>query len=151
MKNVEVLLRQNVKDLGRVGDVVKVAAGYARNYLIPSQMAARATPEMVKAMAKRREKSEAEEAAQRAQYQGVLDTLTQLSLKTAVKADEKGHLFGSVNVTALAKLLEEAGHPVEESQIRLAEPIKTIGTHSFPVHVHGELAAAVTVEVEAEA
>ena len=151
MKNVEVLLRQNVKDLGRVGDVVKVAAGYARNYLIPSQLAARATPEMVKAMAKRREKFEADEAAQRAKYQGVLDTLTQLSLKTAVKADDKGHLFGSVNVAALAKLLGEAGHVVEESQIRLAEPIKTVGSHSFPVHVHGELAAQVTIEVEAEA
>ena len=151
MKNVEVLLRENVKDLGLVGDVVKVAAGYARNYLIPSQKASRATPEMVKAMAKRREKLEAEDVARRAEFQGALDTLEQLSLKTSAKADEHGRLFGSVNVAALAKLLAEAGHEIEESQIRLDEPIKTIGSHSFPVHVHGDLAAEVTIEVEAEA
>ena len=141
MKNVEVLLRESVKDLGHVGDVVVVAAGYARNYLIPSQKATRATSEMVKAMAKRREKLDAEDAVRRAEFQGVLDTLSKLSLKTAVKADEKGHLFGSVNVATLVKLLGDAGHTADESQVRLGEPIKTTGAHSFTVQVYGDLVA----------
>ena len=150
MKNIEVLLREDVRDLGRVGDVVKVAAGYARNYLLPSQKAVAASADLVKAMAKRRAAIEAEEAARRAEFEGVLEALGNLTVSTTEKADEKGHLFGSVNAATIAVLLREAGHAIEEAQVRLEQPIKTTGTHLVPVHVHAELAAEVTVEVTPE-
>ena len=72
-------------------------------------------------------------------------------VSTSGKADENGHLFGSVNAAAVAKLLEEKGFGIEEKDVRLGAPIKAVGTHEVPVHVHGEHTATVQVEVTAEA
>ena len=151
MKTVQVLLRESVKDLGKVGDVVDVAAGYARNYLVPRRIAVEATEENKKMMTRRRALVDAQEAALAADVAARVTALESVTVKTAGKADENGHLYGSVNAAAIAKLLAAAGHPTEEKDVRLSEAIKAVGTHSVPIHVHGESMANITVEVEAAA
>lgn len=149
MKNVTILLRENVKDLGMVGDVVTVAAGYARNYLLPSRSAVQATPENVKMMERRRARMLAEMAAKEEQIAEQIAAFGKLKLVATEKADESGSLYGSVTAARIAELLSEAGHPMEEKSVRLEEPIKTLGTHEVPVHLFGEHYAGIQVVVEA--
>lgn len=150
MKNVKVLLREDVDDLGRIGDVVKVAPGYARNYLLPYQLAVEATADNVRAMERKRALVEAELAAREADISAKIESLGKLTLTTREKADDTGTLYGSVNAARIAELLAAAGHPVEERDVRLDEPIKTLGAHEVPVHIFGEHYAGIQVVVEAE-
>jgi large subunit ribosomal protein L9 len=148
-QRVEVLLRDHVKSLGRCGDVVKVSLGYARNYLLPRKIAVEATDDNKRGMVRRRALLDQEEAQRNAEIQARVSALAGVSVKTSGKADETGHLFGSVNAAAIAELLRQAGHGVEDKAVRMDAPIKTVGTHKVKVHVHGEEHAEVTVEVEA--
>jgi len=148
---VEVLLRDNIKTLGRCGDVVKVTQGYARNYLLPRRLAVQANEENKKAMVRRRAILDAEEAKRDAEIVARVASLNGIMVATKVKADENGHLYGSVNAATIVALLERAGHRYEEKAIRIEAPIKTVGTHPVKVHVHGDHFAEVKVVVEAEA
>lgn len=149
MKRVQVLLRDNVANLGRCGDVVQVAAGYARNYLLPRRVAVAATAENVKSMERRRAELDAEENAQRAELQSRVEAIEGLTLRTTERADEGGQLFGSVNASLVATLLSEKGFETDERHVRLESPIKSVGRHQVEVHVHGDLSASVTIEVNA--
>ncbi len=148
-KNVEVLLRDNVKNLGKCGDVVKVSPGYARNYLLPRRIAITANDDNKKSMVRRRALLDVEDAKRDAEVQVRVDSLNGIMVMTKVKADEHGHLYGSVNAANIVELLARAGHPYEEKAIRM-EPIKEVGTHSVKIHVHGDHFAEVRVVVEAE-
>jgi large subunit ribosomal protein L9 len=150
MKNVEVLLKEDVRHLGRVGDVVKVASGYARNYLYPRGLVLPATEQNVRAFARRRARIEAEEAERRSEFEGAASALEGVRVHTVEKADDGGRLYGSVNTSRVVELLAAAGHTVEEDQVRLDQPIKAIGTHRLEVHVFADLTAEVIVEVEPE-
>ena len=147
MKTVRVLLRENVTDLGRCGDVVKVAAGYARNYLVPRRIAVEATEENIRLMRRRGERLDAAEAARSKEVSARITALEALTLTTTEAADENDHLYGSVNAAAIVRLLADAGHAIEEKDVRLEEPIKQLGTHTVPIHVHGERSASLTVVV----
>jgi len=147
MANVKILLRENVQDLGLIGDVVEVAPGYARNFLLPRKLAVAATSENVRAMERRRARWDAEQAARAADIQVRIDALAAAQLETTEKADETGSLYGSVGIATIARLLNEAGHPTEEKDVRLPEPIKSVGTHAVAVHVHGDQHATVQVTV----
>ena len=150
MKNVEILLRERVSDLGEVGDVVKVAAGYARNYLVPHGFAVEATPENVKMMQRRRERLDAENAQREADISAKIEALGNLKLTTTGKADESGTLYGSVGAAQIAELLTTAGHATDEKDVRLDEPIKSLGTHEVPIHVFGEHYAGIQIVVQSE-
>jgi len=150
MKNVKILLRENVDDLGMIGDVVSVAPGYARNYLFPSRAAVEATPENVKMMERRRVRYEAAVVAQEAEISAKIESLGNLTLTTKEKADETGTLYGSVGAHKIAELLTKAGHPTAEKDVRIDEPIKTLGTHEVPIHIHGEHYAGIQVFVQSE-
>ena len=150
MKSVEVLLREAVTDLGRPGDVVKVAAGYARNYLLPRRIAVAATEENKKVMVKRRAIYDAQEIAKTAEVNAAVKALSELVIKTKQRADEQGHLYGSVNAALIAELLTAAGFVFEEKAIRIGAPIKTVGSHVFQLHVHGDSHAEVKIEVSAD-
>lgn len=149
MKNVTVLLREEVPNLGDVGDVVKVASGYARNYLLPYRYAVEATPYNVKMMERRRARVIAEREAREADIAEKIESLGRLMLRTAEKADDGGTLYGSVGAARIAELLTEAGHPTAEKDVRIDEPIKTLGTHEVPVHIFGEHYAGIQIVVEA--
>lgn len=148
-KYVEVLLRDNIKDLGRCGDVVKVSPGYARNYLLPRRIAITANEDNKKAMVRRRALLDVEEAKRDAEVQVRVDSLNGIMVATKVKADEHGHLYGSVNAANVVELLARAGHKYDEKDVRM-EPIKEVGTHPVKIHVHGDRFAEVKVVVEAE-
>ena len=151
MKNVEILLRENVDSLGMCGDVVKVAPGYARNYLVPYGKAVQATPENKRLMDRRRVRLEAEAAVKHAEMDAWIATLSSLTLTTNERADEAGHLYGSVSPAAIVALLAQKGHPVEERNVRIDTPIKQVGEHKVKVHVYGDKEAEMTVNVVAAA
>lgn len=151
MATTKVLLRETVKDLGIVGDVVDVAPGYARNFLLPKKIATFATPENIKAYAKKRERYQAELAAREAEIQARVEALGSVKVSTTEKADETGSLYGSVSAANIAALLDAAGHPVDEKAVRLDEPIKNVGTYEVPIHVHGDHFAGIQLVVEGEA
>jgi len=149
-RTIEVLLREDIRDLGRCGDVVKVAAGHARNYLMPRRLAVEATEDNRRAMQRRRTRLDAEAAVLATEARQRAERLAGVELRTGGRADEAGHLFGSVNAARIAELLAAAGHGFREQDVRLETPLKTVGTHVVRVHVHGEVFAEVRVTVEAE-
>ncbi len=150
MAKIEVLLRDHVKDLGRCGDIVRVSPGFARNYLLPNRMAVEATEDNKKAMVRRRAQLDLEEAQRDAEVKARVASLDGIMVMTKVKADEHGHLYGSVNAAQIAAMLEKAGHRYDEKAVRIDAPIKEVGTHPVKIHVQGDAYAEVKVVVEAE-
>ncbi len=150
MKDTEVLLKEHVKNLGKCGDIVRVAPGYARNFLIPRGIAIGATDDNKKAMSRRREKLDAEEAILFAEIDKRLNAIAALSLETIERADTNGHLYGSVTANTIVSLLASAGHEVDEKDVRLEKHIKEVGTYQVPIHLHADRSTEVTVEVKSE-
>ena len=150
-RNVEVLLREHMKYLGRCGDVVMVAPGYARNFLYPRKMAMAATNENKKAMSRRRLVLDALEAKKTAEVEALVSALSGIEVETTARADEQGHLFGSVNAANILELLIAKGHAFEEKAVRLEAPIKQVGKHPVTLHVHGDHYAEIVVSVVATA
>lgn len=148
-RNVEVLLREHMKYLGRCGDVVMVAPGYARNFLYPRKMAMAATNENKKAMSRRRLVLDALEAKKTAEVEALVSALSGIEVETTARADEQGHLFGSVNAANILELLIAKGHAFEEKAVRLEAPIKQVGKHPVKLHVHGDHYAEIVVSVVA--
>jgi len=147
---MEVILKEDVADLGFRGDVVKVADGYARNYLLPRKLAMQATDtnkaviEQMKSAAARRsasEKSKAEEFA--AKLEGV-------SLSFTRKVGEAGHLFGSVTSADIAAELAAQGVEVDRRKVQLGDPLKNVGEFTVPVRLHREVTAHLKVKVHGE-
>ena len=148
---MEVILKEDVNKLGSRGDVVKVAEGYGRNYLIPKKLAIEATAanraviEQMKAAAVRRlarEKGDAEALAQ--QFAGVELLFTR-------KAGEHDHLFGSVTSSDIAHELEHKGLNIDRRKIQLDEPLKSIGEFNVPVKLHRDVTVPVKVKIQKDA
>jgi large subunit ribosomal protein L9 len=150
MKTMEVLLREHIDPLGKCGDVVTVKAGYARNYLLPNRLAIQANADNKKAMERRRLKLDAEEAERMAEIETRVLVLSGTSLETVQKCDDNGHLYGSVNAALVVELLNAQNRNVEEKDVRIDVPIKTIGEHTVHVHVHGERYADIEIDVQPE-
>jgi large subunit ribosomal protein L9 len=148
---MEVILKEDVANLGHRGDVVKVADGYGRNFLLPRKLALQATLankvviEQMKSAAARRfatEKAQAEELATK---------LTPIVLSFTRKSGEAGQLFGSVTSADIAAEIETKGVEIDRRKIQLAEPIKTVGEYDVAIKLHREVTAHVKVKVVAEA
>lgn len=150
MKTVEVLLRENLDPIGRCGDVVRVKSGFARNYLLPNRLAVAATPDNKKAMERRRLRLDAEEAERVAEIETRIMVISSERLTTVQKADENGHLYGSVSPATVVELLGAAGKAIDEKDVRIETPIKVVGTHKVRIHVHGERYAEIEIAVERE-
>src|SRR5687768_800421 len=119
MANVKLLLKESIKHVGKVGDVVEVSAGYARNYLLPKDLAVEPTPNNVKKIEARRKEIERIEADKRATQAELIKTLEGVEVMLERRANEQGHLFGSVSATDIAKQLQAQGHAVEADDISL--------------------------------
>ena len=150
MKSLELLLREHVKDLGRCGDIVKVAPGYARNYLIPRNLAVATTEENKRIVERRKARIEAQEALEAKEAQERVEVLSKIELRTVEKTDETGKLYGSVSAARVVELLAGIGHEVDVKNVRLDAPIKTVGAHVIQVHVAGELNAELTIHVDGD-
>jgi len=144
---MELLLKQNVEHLGRTGDVVDVKPGYARNYLLPRGLAVLVTKGNMAEVERARAQALAEEEARLAGLKDLGAKLADLSVTIEGKANEEGHLFGSVNAAQIAAALREKDVAVDEKMVRLDSPLKEIGVYDVTVHLHADVEAAVKVWV----
>jgi large subunit ribosomal protein L9 len=147
---MKVILKQDVEKLGKVGDVVKVAPGYGRNYLIPKKYALEATPgnvkiaEMEKVVQARRDSRDKEGATILARE------IVKLTVTIRRKSGEAGALYGSVTALDIADFLITHKIDIDKRKIQLEEPIKTIGEYEVPIRLHREVTVPIKVIVEAE-
>ncbi len=148
---MEVILREDVADLGSVGDIVKVKPGFARNYLLPRGLAVVADRRNIHVLEHQKRLVGDKRERDRKQAQSFADRLNNLRLAIKARAGEEGKLFGSVTNLDIEKALAAQGFSIERRRIRLEEPIKSIGEHAVPVHLAAGVNARVTVVVEAEA
>lgn len=144
---MEIILRQGVENLGKPGDVVKVKAGYARNYLLPHGLAYEATPGNLKRIQQERARLDAEENERRGAAQTLAERLEQVSLTFSARVGEEGKLFGSVTPADIAQQLEAQGFHIEKRQIDLHEPIKALGVYRVPIRLHADVKPEVRVWV----
>jgi len=149
---MEVILLEKLHNLGALGDVVKVKAGFARNYLIPQGKARRATPENIAEFETRRGDLEKAQAEALASAQERAAKLEGLMLQIARKAGVDGKLFGSVTNFDVAEALAAAGHDVPKASIRMPQgPLKQIGDHDIALALHADVTAHIKVSVLGEA
>jgi large subunit ribosomal protein L9 len=147
---MEVILREHVDNLGRRGDLVKVADGYARNYLLPRKMALLATAGNKKVIEREKEKFDAQEAEEQKVAQAVADRLANVEIEIARKVGETDALFGSVTNADVADALAAKGFDIDRRKIQLHEPIKKLGDYTVPVKLHREVTVPLKVKVVGE-
>jgi large subunit ribosomal protein L9 len=145
---MEVILRQAVEKLGQHGDVVKVSAGFARNYLLPRGIAYAATAGNLKRIAQEKARLQAAEDDRRGAAQGIATQLENVSLTFSARVGEEGKLFGSVTASDIAEQLHAQGfNQIEKRQIDLHEPIKALGVYRVPVRLHADVKPEIKVWV----
>jgi large subunit ribosomal protein L9 len=144
---MEVILLERVARLGQMGDVVRVKDGFARNFLLPSGKALRATEANRSRFEAMKSELQTRSLALKGEAAGVAEKLNGKSFTVLRQASESGQLFGSVSPRDLVRLINEAGFPVTRGQIALNTPIKTIGQHAIPLALHPEIETSITVIV----
>lgn len=147
---MEVILREHVEHLGRRGEVVKVADGYARNYLLPRNLALPATVGNKKQVERQRAKFEAKETEDRAAAQRVADRLSSLEIVIARRVGETEALYGSVTSADIAQAIADKGYEIDRRKLQLDEAIKRIGDFEVPVKLFRDVTANVKVRVVPE-
>ncbi len=147
---MEVILREDVEKLGNRGQVVKVASGYARNFLLPNRMAVAATESNKKIVEQERQAHLRHDAKEQSDAAALGKMLESVSVTIAQKAGENDQLFGSVTAKDIADSLESQGYSIERRKIQLSDPIKTLGDHTVPVRLHRDVTTNITVHVVKE-
>jgi large subunit ribosomal protein L9 len=147
---MKVFLKEDVKSLGKIGEVVTVSDGYARNFLLPKKLAVEANTKNIKEFEHHKRVLQERAARIRAEFKTLADKLSALSLTIKAKAGEEEKLFGSVTNMDIAEALKEAGHDIDKKKIVLDEPIKRLGEYTVEVKIDAEISAQVKVNVVAE-
>ncbi len=145
---MKVILKENIETLGHIGDIVKVAPGYARNYLLPKGLAIEATEKNAKALEHAKRQLEYKKNKVLEQAKGLAARIEGLTLTLAHQAGEGDKLFGSVTNMELAEKLQAQGVEIDRKKIVLAEPIKHLGEYTIAIKVHPEVSANLKVVVE---
>ena len=144
---MEVILREHVDNLGRRGDVVKVAAGYARNYLLPRKLALAVTETNKRQIDRERVAAEARDAEERSGAEAVARRMEQVEIEIARRVGENETMYGSVTTADIAQALTAKGFEVEKRKIALHDAIKSVGEHTVPVKIHRDVTAQVKIKV----
>jgi large subunit ribosomal protein L9 len=147
---MEIILQEDVANLGTIGEVVKVRDGYGRNYLIPRGFAIEANRRNLHVLEHQKRLTAAKKEKDRQKAQGMSDRITALSLTIQARAGEEDRLFGSVTNIDIEKALTVQGVTIDRRKIILAEPIKQLGTYTVPVHLSSEVRGNITVHVVRE-
>jgi large subunit ribosomal protein L9 len=147
---MEVILREHVDNLGRRGEIVKVAAGYARNYLLPRKLALAVTEGNKRQIERERKLAEVRDAEEKGQADALAQRLSQVDIEVARRVGEHDALYGSVTSADVAHALAAKGFDIEKRKIHLPEPFKAIGEYTVPVRIHREVTAQVKVKVVPE-
>jgi large subunit ribosomal protein L9 len=148
---MEVILREEIEKLGHRGQVVKVKAGYARNFLLPRKLAVPATEANKKIIEQERQSWLRKEAKVKADAADLSKLMEGVSVTILQKAGENDQLFGSVTAADIAVALEKQNYTIDRKKIVLDEPIKTLGEFKVPLKLHREVSVEITVKVEKEA
>ena len=144
---MKVILKENIDTLGHIGDIVKVAPGYARNYLVPKGLAIEATEKNAKALDHAKRQMEYKKNKVLEQAKGLAAKIEALTLNLVHQAGEEGKLFGAVTNMELAEQLKAQGIEIDRKKIALAEPIKHVGEFTATVKIHPEVNATLKVNV----
>jgi len=147
---MEVILREHVDNLGRRGEVVKVADGYARNYLLPRKLALPATEGNKKQIERERVKFDAKEAEERGVADSMAQRMANVEIEIARRVGETEALYGSVTTSDIAEVLSAKGFEVDRRKVQLQEPIKKLGEFDVPIKLHRDVVTHVKVRVIAE-
>jgi large subunit ribosomal protein L9 len=147
---MEVILLENIEKLGLRGQVVKVADGYGRNYLLPKNLAVAATPQNRKLMDQQRVRFLKLEAKEKGDADDLAKLLAGVSVTLTRKSGEKGTLFGSVTAIDIAERLAAQGYNIDRRKIALDSPLKILGEYDVPIKLHREVTAFIKVRVEGE-
>lgn len=147
---MEVILREDIEKLGSRGQVVKVADGFARNFLLPRRLAVPATEANRKIVEQERQAALRREAKEKAAAEELAKMLAPVTLTTTQKAGEADQLFGSVTAKDIADLLEKQGYTIDRKKIVLDHPIKTLGEHKVTLKLHREVSVEIPVIVNKE-
>ena len=147
---VEVILKQEILKLGSKGDIVRVAAGFARNHLFPKQLAIPATKASRKQVGQMKASAEREAARLMGDARKLASVLEDLHIKIVARAGEADQLFGSVTSRDIAAELEKLGYSVDRHRILISKPIRMVGEHDVKLHLHRDIDLSIKVEVLAE-
>jgi large subunit ribosomal protein L9 len=147
---MEVILREHVENLGRRGDVVKVAEGYARNFLLPRKLALAVTEANKRQIERERKMAEVRELEEKTQAEAFASRLAGLEIAIARRVGENDTLYGSVTSADIVQALEKQGVAIDKRKVQLAEPIKQLGEFTVSVKVHREVTAQLKVAVTKE-
>jgi large subunit ribosomal protein L9 len=150
MPNTKLLLQETIKNVGRVGDIVEVSPGYARNFLIPRGLAVQPTPNNIKKVEARRKEIERQERERREQQERMIKQLATVEVHLERRANEQGHLFGSVTATDVAKALQAQGFNIEAADINLPGRLDRISNYTVNVKFAEDLATDIKVWVNAD-
>lgn len=145
---MKIILRADVSDVGKKGDIIDVADGYARNYLVPKGLALKATEGNVQQASAMRRARDIRDAKDRGAAEDVASSLVPKVITVKAKAGAEGRLFGSVTSADVATAVQEqTGIELDRRKLHLDEPIKSLGTHQVPTRLHPDVEFAITVEV----
>ncbi len=146
---MKVILADDVRGLGHRGETVSVKPGYARNFLFPQGVAYEATPANVRRLGEEKKKYDEKTMREKGVAETVAGKVEGITVVIAKKAGEEGHLYGSVTASEIADALSAKGVEVDRRRVELAEPIRRLGSHTVHVRLHRDVAATLTVEVQA--
>ena len=147
---MKVILKDDVKNVGNMGDIVKVADGYARNYLVPRGLAVEASTKNIKSVEHEKRIIQEKVKKKKSSAQDLSDRISKVTLVMKANAGEEGKLFGSVTTMDIAEALKNEGFDIDKKKISLDEPIKRLGEHTVNVKIHPEITTNVTVKVVQE-
>ena len=147
---LKVILKEDVQNLGQLGDVVEVKSGYARNYLMPQKLAILFTKQQKKSIDEAHRVEERKLEREKDQLESVLKQVEDLNLSLKMQSEEDSKLFGSVTKLDIVKLLEENGITIDKKYVDLSSPIKTLGEHKVNIVFTKEMSASFTLTVEKE-
>tara|TARA_Y100001968_G_scaffold59363_1_gene50410 strand:- start:2518 stop:2964 length:447 start_codon:yes stop_codon:yes gene_type:complete len=147
---MKVLLSQDVDSLGKMGDIVNVKDGFARNYLIPQKKAIQATEQNILSIQAAAEKRKEAELKKRADLNALAERLNKLTIKFTLKAGEDDKLFGSVTSQMIVDAVNSKGYQLEKKEIELTEPIKNVGNHFVNVKLGQEEESRIKIKVQAD-
>ena len=147
---MDVILREHVDNLGRRGEIVKVADGYARNFLLPRKLALPATEGNKQHVARERRIMEAREAEEKSRAEAIAARLGSVAIEIARRVGETEQLYGSVTATDITDFLKTKGFEVDRRKLILPEPLKSLGEHEVPLKLHREVTVTLKVAVVKE-
>ena len=147
---MEVILKEHVDNLGRRGDIVKVAAGYARNYLLPRKLALAVNEANKRQVEREKKLGEVRDAEERNQADALAQRLAETDIEIARRVGEHNALYGSVTSADVVQALAAKGFDIEKRKVQMPEPFKALGEYTVPVKIHRDVTAQVKVKVVAE-